>query len=111
MRQNEALACPVCNQPLANNGHWDKEAMKKFIDLYSSRSERSSVNDGKLNDLKMKCKRWTRKSLQLLSEPLKKKKVIPNATEGGAKETNPKASHEVVIATASSRLIDCICII
>ena len=106
-----ALACPICNQPLANNGHWDKEAMKNFINLYSSRSERSSVNDAKLNDLKMKCKRWTRKSLQLLSVPLKKKKGTPDATDGGAKETNLKASHEVGLATASSKLIDSICII
>lgn len=110
MRHNVALACPVCNQPLANNGQRDKEAMKKFINLYSSRSERSSVNDAKLNDLKMKCKRWTRKSLQLLSVPLKKKGT-PDAIDGGAKETNLKVSHEVGLATASSKLIDSICII
>lgn len=111
MRKNVTLVCPVCNQALENHGHWDKEVMKKFINLYSSRGERPSFNDEKLINLKMKCKRWTRKSLQLLSEPLKKKKAMPDATDEGAKETNPKASNQVMIAAASSKLIDSICII
>jgi hypothetical protein len=111
MRQGVVLACPVCQQPLTDNGQWDKEAMKKFIDLYSSRYEKASVNTTKINYLKMKCKRWTRKSLQFLSVPLKKKQDMPDATDGAVTETVSGTSHEVEIATASSRLLNSICII
>ncbi|KAI9280822.1 hypothetical protein BC943DRAFT_330376 [Umbelopsis sp. AD052] len=111
MRQSMALTCPVCHQPLTDNGQSDKEAMKKFIDLYSSRHEKPSVNSAKMNDLKTKCKRWTRKSLQLLSVPLKKKQDTPDATDRAVTEMAPGTPYEVGIATTSSKLLDRICII
>ncbi|KAI8577357.1 hypothetical protein K450DRAFT_273822 [Umbelopsis ramanniana AG] len=111
MRQTMALACPVCYQPLTDNGQLDKEAMKKFIDLYSSRHEKPSVNNAKINDFKTKCKRWTRKSLQLLSVPRMKNQGAPDATDRAVTGTVSGTSYEVGIATTSSKLLDSICII
>ena len=56
----------MCHEQFTDKDKWDNDAMKKFIDLYTSNNGRNSARNSKVNSLKVKCRRWTRKSLQLL---------------------------------------------
>lgn len=61
----------MCHQQFTDKDKWDNDAMKKFIDLYTSNKGHNSARNSKVNSLKVKCRRWTRKSLQLLRASLK----------------------------------------
>lgn len=56
----------MCHEQFTDKDKWDNDAMKKFIDLYTSNKGHNSARNSKVNSLKVKCRRWTRKSLQLL---------------------------------------------